>query len=67
MQIAEITRQETAERAPLLRVDKYDVQLDLTRGDKLFRSMSVIPFNCAEPGRRQLRRPDRGDACMRSP
>jgi aminopeptidase N len=50
MPIAEITRQESAERARLLRVDSYDVHLDLTRGDKLFRSTSVITFDCAEPG-----------------
>jgi aminopeptidase N len=50
MSIAEITRQESAERARLLRIDSYDVHLDLTRGDKLFRSTSVITFDCAEPG-----------------
>jgi aminopeptidase N len=50
MPIAEITRQESAERARLLHVDSYDVHLDLTRGDKLFRSTSVITFDCAEPG-----------------
>jgi aminopeptidase N len=50
MPTAEITRHETAERARLLRVDAYDVQLDLTRGDKVFRSTSLITFDCAEPG-----------------
>ena len=50
MPIAEITRQESAERARILHVDSYDVHLDLTRGDKLFRSTSVITFDCAEPG-----------------
>jgi aminopeptidase N len=50
MPIAEITRHECAERARLLRVDSYDVELDLTRGDKVFRSTSVISFDCAEPG-----------------
>jgi aminopeptidase N len=50
MPIAEITRHETAERARLLHVDEYDIHLDLTRGDKLFRSTSVITFDCAEPG-----------------
>ena len=67
MQIAEITQQETAERAALLRVDTYDVQLDLTRGGELFRSVSLIRFRCTEPGRGQLRRPDRRGACTRSP
>ncbi|MGO8956804.1 MAG: aminopeptidase N [Streptosporangiaceae bacterium] len=50
MQIAEITRNETSHRAGLLRVDSYDIQLDLTRGEKIFRSVSVITFDCAEPG-----------------
>ncbi len=50
MQIAEITRAETSERARLLSVDGYDVTLDLTGGSELFRSTSVIRFGCAEPG-----------------
>jgi aminopeptidase N len=50
MPVAEITRHESAERARLLRVHGYDVRLDLTRGDKVFRSTSVITFDCAEPG-----------------
>ncbi len=50
MPVAEITRHETAERARLLRIHGYDVRLDLTRGDKTFRSTSVITFDCAEPG-----------------
>jgi aminopeptidase N len=50
MQIAEITRHETSHRAELLTVHSYSVELDLTRGDKIFRSTSVIDFDCAEPG-----------------
>ncbi len=50
MQIAEITQPETAERAALLRVDSYNVQLDLTRGDEVFRSVSSIRFGCTRPG-----------------
>jgi aminopeptidase N len=50
MPTAEITRHETAERARLLRVHGYDVWLDLTRGDKLFRSTSVITFEATKPG-----------------
>jgi len=50
MQIAEITRAETSKRAGLLTVDSYAVDLDLTRGDKVFRSTSVIIFECAQPG-----------------
>ncbi len=50
MQTAEITRAETSHRAELLTVDSYAVELDLTRGDKVFRSTSVIVFGCAQPG-----------------
>jgi aminopeptidase N len=50
MQAAEITRDETGERARLLRVCEYDVTLDLTRGAELFRSTTVISFDCTEPG-----------------
>jgi aminopeptidase N len=50
MQVAEITRAETSERARLLTVDSYTVTLDLTRGGDVFGSTSVIRFSCAEPG-----------------
>ena len=50
MPVAEITRAETSERARLLRVDSYDVSLDLTRGGEVFGSTSVIRFSCARPG-----------------
>jgi aminopeptidase N len=50
MQAAEITRDETSERARLLRVESYDIELDLTRGEDVFGSVSVITFDCAEPG-----------------
>jgi len=50
MHNADITREETAERAGLLRVESYDVALDLTRGGESFRSTSVVIFDCAEPG-----------------
>jgi aminopeptidase N len=46
----EKTRTTTAERAKLLRVESYDVELSLTRGDVLFGSTSVIRFSCAQPG-----------------
>jgi len=52
MQIADITRDETAERVRLLQVQSYDVELDLTGGPETFRSASVIRFDCAEPGAR---------------
>jgi len=47
---AEITRAETGERALLLRADSYEVALDLTRGDEVFGSTSVIRFSCTQPG-----------------
>ncbi len=50
MPVAEITRSETSERTRLLRVDDYDIALDLTRGGEVFGSTSVIRFRCAEPG-----------------
>jgi aminopeptidase N len=50
MPIAEITRAETSERARLLYVHSYDVALHLTRGDTVFGSVSVIRFDCREPG-----------------
>src|ERR1700733_8700214 len=50
MHVAEITRDETAQRAVLLRVDSYDIELDLTGGGENFRSASVIVFECARPG-----------------
>ncbi|MBO0787075.1 MAG: aminopeptidase N, partial [Actinobacteria bacterium] len=47
---AEITRAECGERARLLRVRSYDVELDLTRGKQVFGSVSVVRFDCAEAG-----------------
>jgi aminopeptidase N len=50
VQIAEITRAETADRARLLRVESYEVTLDLTRGAEVFGSRSMIRFGCTQPG-----------------
>lgn len=44
-----LTREEAAERARLLSVSSYEVELDLTRGAEDFDSASVIRF-VAEPG-----------------
>jgi hypothetical protein len=49
MLVADITRAETGERARLVRVQSYDVALDLTRGPEIFGSASVIRFDCREP------------------
>ena len=50
MQVEEITRDETTQRAALLGVSSYDVELDLTGGPETFRSTSVITFDCVRPG-----------------
>ena len=50
MPSAEITRRQTRERARLLGAVSYDVTLDLSKGDTVFGSTSVISFSCAEPG-----------------
>ena len=47
---ADITRDETRERARLLRVRSYDVDLDFTRGKETFGSVSRIRFDCRQPG-----------------
>jgi aminopeptidase N len=46
----EITRAQTRERARLLLVRSYDVDLDFTQGPDTFESVSVIRFDCHEPG-----------------
>jgi aminopeptidase N len=45
-----ITQDEAAERAGLIDVDSYEVQLDLTRGAERFGSVSRTRFRCKEPG-----------------
>jgi aminopeptidase N len=47
---ADITRDQTRERARLLRVRSYDVDLDFTRGPETFGSVSLIRFDCRELG-----------------
>jgi aminopeptidase N len=44
-----LTRAEATERAELIAVESYDVSLDLTRGDKVFGSTTVVRFT-AVPG-----------------
>src|SRR3712207_4073769 len=45
-----LTREEAQTRARLLDVDSYTVELDLTAGDTLFGSTTVIRFSCRERG-----------------
>jgi aminopeptidase N len=46
-----LTRDEAIERAALIAVDGYDIDLDLTTGAERFRSRTRIRFTCREPGR----------------
>jgi aminopeptidase N len=45
-----LTREEARERAALIKVTSYQVDLDLTGGDVTFGSRSVVRFSCAVPG-----------------
>ncbi len=44
-----LTRDEARTRADLLTVHSYEITLDLTRGERVFRSTTVVSFD-AEPG-----------------
>ena len=50
MSVNNITRDEARDRARLLDVDSYLVDLDLTTGASTFRSISEITFACSQPG-----------------
>jgi aminopeptidase N len=45
-----LTRDEARERARLLDVESYRVELDLTGGDLTFGSVTTVRFRCARPG-----------------
>ena len=45
-----LTRDEAHERAGLLQVVSYQVELDLTTGEETFTSVSTVIFRCARPG-----------------
>src|SRR3954471_8198211 len=45
-----LTRDDARERARLLHVVSYHVELDLTTGDERFRSTTHVRFTCREPG-----------------
>ncbi|MFI0373722.1 aminopeptidase N [Actinomadura sp. 1N219] len=45
-----LTRDEARERARLLTVESYAVELDLTTGEERFGSTTVVRFGSAEPG-----------------
>jgi aminopeptidase N len=45
-----LTRDEARERADLLRVESYQVDLDLTSSTETFRSVTTVTFDCTRPG-----------------
>src|SRR5258708_7173084 len=45
-----LTRDEAAERARILRADSYQVELDLTGGDATFGSLTTVRFRCLRHG-----------------
>jgi aminopeptidase N len=45
-----LTRDEARERADLLSVESYQVDLDLTSSEETFRSVTTVSFSCARPG-----------------
>ncbi len=45
-----LSRQEAAQRAGLLSVDSYDIDLDLTTSESTFRSTTTVVFSCRQPG-----------------
>ena len=45
-----LTRDEAAARSALITVASYQVDLDLTAGEETFVSVSVVRFDCTEPG-----------------
>ena len=45
-----LTRDEARQRADMIGVHSYDVELDLTGGEITFGSVTVIRFSCANPG-----------------
>ncbi|HEV2451594.1 MAG TPA: aminopeptidase N [Streptosporangiaceae bacterium] len=47
---ANLTREEARQRAELIDVESYTVELDLTGGESSFGSVSVIRFRCSDPG-----------------
>jgi aminopeptidase N len=45
-----LTRDEARERARLLKVESYEVALDLTEGEERFESVTTVRFSSAQPG-----------------
>src|SRR6266508_3394512 len=53
-----LTRAEAAERAALVTVDEYAIDLDLTLGPETFGSTTVMRFRCHRPGAASFDQPD---------
>jgi aminopeptidase N len=47
---ANLSRDEARERAGLINVDSYQIELDLMAGEKTFGSTTTVRFRCAEEG-----------------
>ena len=47
---ANLTRDEATARSAIITVGSYHVDLDLTGGDEVFGSVSVVRFDCVAPG-----------------
>jgi aminopeptidase N len=45
-----LTREEARERARLLSVESYQIELNLTGGEATFGSVTTVAFSCARPG-----------------
>lgn len=45
-----LTRVEAQSRARILHVHDYEVELDLTKGERVFGSKTTVTFDCNEPG-----------------
>ena len=45
-----LTYAEAQERARLIAVQEYQVDLDVSGGDEVFGSVSTVRFRCREPG-----------------
>ena len=50
MAVADLTRSEARERAELVTIQSYDVEVDFTRGSEVFGSTSVIRFTATRAG-----------------
>jgi aminopeptidase N len=50
MRMSSLSQSTAAARAAMLTVDSYEIDLDLTLGDAIFRSTTTIRFRAVEPG-----------------